>query len=283
MSAVTSDQTSTIGKTRTSPHVTPTPSVAPAPRDFLVVEHVSKSYIGRKGSAPVTVLDDVSLTAGSREFVVIIGPSGCGKSTLMSCIAGLTEFEDGTIRIGESVVEGPGPESAVVFQAASLLPWKSVRQNIAYGLELRRTASKAEIATRVEKALVLVGLENFADHYPHEISGGMQQRVNLARALVVEASLILMDEPFGALDALTKETLQDELSSLIGHIDRATVFITHDIREAIYLADKVVVMSPRPGRIVREIKVPFPRPRSRELTLTPEFEEIALELRSMLH
>jgi len=251
---------------------------------FLTIDGVSKIYPARRsGDEPLLVVDDVTVEAGSREFVVIIGPSGCGKSTLLSCVAGLTDFERGSIRIGGRPVTGPGTEAAVVFQHASLLPWRTVEQNVAYGLKLRRTAGKDEIAERVHKAIGLVGLTGFEHHYPHEVSGGMQQRVNLARALVVEPSLILMDEPFGALDALTKETMQNELSALFGRIDRAALFITHDIREAVYLADKILVMSARPGRIAREFTVPFPRPRDRTITETPEFEDIVRELRLLLH
>jgi len=251
---------------------------------FLTIDGVSKIYPARRsGDEPLLVVDDVSVEAGSREFVVIIGPSGCGKSTLLSCVAGLTDFERGSISIAGRPVTGPGTEAAVVFQHASLLPWRTVEQNVAYGLKLRRTAGKDEIAERVHKAIGLVGLTGFENHYPHEVSGGMQQRVNLARALVVEPSLILMDEPFGALDALTKETMQNELSALFGRIDRAALFITHDIREAVYLADKILVMSARPGRIAREFTVPFPRPRDRAITETPEFEDIVRELRLLLH
>ena len=251
---------------------------------FLTVDHLSKQYPARtKDGRPLLVVDDVSVQAGSREFVVVIGPSGCGKSTLLSCIAGLTDFEGGSITIGGVPVAGPGFDAAVVFQHASLLPWRTVERNVAYGLEMRRTADKDEIAERVARAIGLVGLTGFENHYPHEISGGMQQRANLARALVVEPSLILMDEPFGALDALTKETMQDELSALFGRIDRTALFITHDIREAVYLADKVLVMSSRPGRIIREFSIPFARPRTREITESAEFEEIVRELRLLLH
>lgn len=251
--------------------------------DFVSVKNLHKAYGQRKEHlAPLVVIDDATVSVGRREFVVIIGPSGCGKSTLMGCIAGLTEYDGGSITIDGEPVTGPGLQSAVVFQHASLLPWLTVQENVAYGLKMRRTCHKTEIAEKVNKAVQLVGLSGFENHYPHEISGGMQQRVNLARALVVEASLLLMDEPFGALDALTKEMMQDELSSLIGHIDRAVVFITHDIREAVYLADKVVVMSAKPGRILKEIRVSFDRPRSRELTETAEFEEIVHNLRLLL-
>lgn len=251
---------------------------------FLSVDRLTKTYpTRRQDSEPMLAVDNVSMQVGSREFVVVIGPSGCGKSTLLSCVAGLTDFDQGSITIGGRRVNGPGADAAVVFQHASLLPWRTVEENVGYGLRLRRTASKAEIAQRVRQAVALVGLTGFENHYPHEISGGMQQRANLARALVVEPALILMDEPFGALDALTKETMQNELSALFGRIDRAALFITHDIREAVYLADKVLVMSARPGQIVREFSIPFPRPRVRDITETPEFEEIVRELRLLLH
>lgn len=268
----------------TTMHETRTAEQSTGTAGFLTVDRLSKVYPSRQlGDDPILVVDDVSVQAGSREFVVVIGPSGCGKSTLLSCIAGLTEFDQGSITIGGQVVNGPGAEAAVVFQHASLLPWRTVEKNVAYGLELRRTVAKEELAERVARAITLVGLNGFENHYPHEISGGMQQRVNLARALVVESSLILMDEPFGALDALTKETMQDELAALFGQIDRAALFITHDIREAVYLADKVLVMSSRPGRIVREFHIPFERPRDRSIAATQEFEEIVRELRSLLH
>lgn len=250
---------------------------------FLSVDRLTKAYPARRrDTQSLLVVDEVSMQVGAREFVVVIGPSGCGKSTLLSCIAGLTDFDRGSITIGDRQVSGPGADSAVVFQHASLLPWRTVQDNIAYGLRLRRTAGKEEIADRVRHAVSLVGLTGFESHYPHEISGGMQQRVNLARALVVEPSLILMDEPFGALDALTKEAMQDELSALFGRIDRAALFITHDIREAVYLADKVLVMSSRPGRFVREFSIPFPRPRARDITEAREFEQIVRELRLQL-
>jgi len=259
-------------------------SVAPAGR-FLSVTHLHKAYTRTRGKAKeeLKVLDDITWSADAREFVTILGPSGCGKSTLLNCIAGLTDYNSGSIVLDGNGIDGPGADRAVVFQHASLLPWRTVARNVSYGLELRRLYSKKEIAERVEKAISLVGLQGFEHHYPHEISGGMQQRTNLARALALETKLVLMDEPFGALDALTKETLQDELSRMIDRYDRATVFITHDIREAIYLGDKVLVMSARPGRIIREVVVPFPRPRSRDLTESVEFEELVSELRMLLH
>jgi NitT/TauT family transport system ATP-binding protein len=228
------------------------------------------------------VLDHIDLRARRNEFVTVIGPSGCGKSTLLNCIAGLTPYDSGTLSVDGRLIHGPGPDRAVVFQNASLLPWRTIRRNVAYGLELRRELKRSEIAERVDQAIQLVGLDGFASHYPHEVSGGMQQRANLARALAVDSALMLMDEPFGALDALTKEKLQDQLSSLATQMKRTTVFITHDIREAVFLGDTVYVMSGRPGHIEATIPVPFARPRSRAVTTTPEFEAIVTDLRRYL-
>jgi NitT/TauT family transport system ATP-binding protein len=250
----------------------------------LSVRGISKTYRSKRNGKKSEnhVLDDISFDARAGEFVALLGPSGCGKSTVLSAIAGLIDFE-GEIAVGGSPIRGPGEERAVVFQHSSLLPWRTLEKNVAYGLELRRTLSRNEIAERVARAIKQVGLEGYEHHYPSQISGGMQQRTNIARALVVEPSLILMDEPFGALDAITREELQDQLSDLIAEMRRTTVFITHDIVEAVYLADTVIVMSARPGRIMTTVKVDFPRPRPRELTDTPEFRAITRELRELLH
>jgi NitT/TauT family transport system ATP-binding protein len=242
----------------------------------LIADHISHRF------GALEVLDDVSFTVGAGEVVAIVGPSGCGKSTLLNCIAGLTSFDRGKIVVDGEEVTGPGFERAVVFQHASLLPWRTIKRNIAYGLELRRDVSKAEISARADEVIELVGLDGFASHYPHEVSGGMQQRTNLARALAVDPALMLMDEPFGALDALTKEMLQDELAALATRLSRTTVFITHDISEAVFLGDVVYVMSRRPGRIEARIPVPLKRPRERAVTTTPEFEAIVAELRRLL-
>lgn len=252
--------------------------------DFLSIQNVGKTYERsvRRVRERLQVLDQITWSARRREVVTIIGPSGCGKSTLLNCIAGLSTYDEGEITLDGARISEPGVDRAVVFQHASLLPWRTVAHNVAYGLELRREVGRTEIRTRVARALELVGLTGFEHHFPHQISGGMQQRVNLARALVVEPKLILMDEPYGALDALTKETLQDELAALIEQIQGTTVFVTHDINEAVYLADKVLVLSPRPGRIVAAIPVDLPRPRVREMTLTAEFRATADGLRSLL-
>jgi NitT/TauT family transport system ATP-binding protein len=251
---------------------------------FLEIEHLDKRFTRRRRKvvSEIHVLDDINLTVEPGEFITIIGPSGCGKSTLLNCIAGLTEHDAGAIRLQGTELTGPGPERAVVFQQASLLPWRTVERNIAYGLQLRRQHSRAEIAAKVERAIALVGLEGFEQHYPHEISGGMQQRANVARAVATEPTLMLMDEPFGALDALTRELLQDELAALVGRLEQTTLFVTHDIEEAVYLGDRVIAMSRVPGRIIADLKVPFGRPRTREVTETDEFKALVRELRLLL-
>jgi NitT/TauT family transport system ATP-binding protein len=251
---------------------------------FLAVEDLSMTFESpsRSGGESLTVLDGLDLTVAPGEFVTIIGPSGCGKTTLLNCVAGLTSPTGGRMTLDGNELRGPGPDRAVVFQQASLLPWRTVTRNVAYGLELRRELRRSEIRERVQRAIELVGLDGFEHHYPHQISGGMQQRVNLARALVVEPKLVLMDEPFGALDALTRELLQDELAALAQTVQRATLFVTHDIEEAVFLGDRVVAMSRAPGRIIADIRVSFDRPRSRDVGDLPEFKEIVKELRRLL-
>jgi NitT/TauT family transport system ATP-binding protein len=250
---------------------------------FLRVDGVRKVFTSAgESGAELLVLDDVSWSARRGEFTTLIGPSGCGKSTLLNCIAGLASYDTGSISLAGEPIAGPGPDRAMVFQHASLLPWRTIARNVSYGLELRREHGAAEIAERTQAAIDLVGLSGFESRYPHQLSGGMQQRANLARALAVDPDLILMDEPFASLDALTKETLQDELSSLIGKIDRTTVFVTHDIVEAVFLADTVLVMSSRPGRIEMAIPVSFPRPRARSITESAEFDAIVRKLRELL-
>jgi NitT/TauT family transport system ATP-binding protein len=251
---------------------------------FLEITDVNKRFVRRhrKTVSELQVLEDIDLQVGAGEFVTLIGPSGCGKSTLLNCVAGLEQHDSGSIGLDGVELTGPGPERAFIFQQASLLPWRTVERNVAYGLQLRRQYSRSEIVRRVERAIALVGLVGFEHHYPHEISGGMQQRANIARALATEPSLVLMDEPFGALDALTRESLQDELSALGARLEQTTLFVTHDIEEAIYLGDRVAVMSLRPGRIIADLRVPFERPRLRSVTETAEFREMVRDLRLLL-
>lgn len=253
---------------------------------MLQVANVSKIYRrrGRAAGEPFKALSDVSFDASEGEFVTIIGPSGCGKSTLLKLIAGLEDFDDGQIMLGGQPIDGPSPASSVVFQQASLLPWRNVLHNVEYGLRLRfRGRLKPDDRkARSLQALELVGLTDFAGHYPHELSGGMQQRVNLARALAVQPRLLLMDEPFGALDAITRETLQGELTRIAHASARTTIFVTHDVEEAVFLGDRVMVMGTNPGRIVEMAGVDLKRPRDRSVIETTGFQQIARELRQML-
>jgi NitT/TauT family transport system ATP-binding protein len=250
---------------------------------MLQLDAVCKSYgvAGGHSAEPVSVLDDISLQAKPGEFLTIIGPSGCGKSTLLSCIAGLVPYDSGDIIVNGERVHGPFTQCAVVFQQASLLPWRNVMRNVEYGLELAGV-DKGRRRARAVEALTLVGLEQQQTYLPHELSGGMQQRVNLARALAMEPDLLLMDEPFGAVDALTKEHLQDELVTLTTRRSRTTVFITHDVEEAVFLGDRVIVMSSRPGRIKEILGVPLRRPRSRTDLAAADMQQLIMRLRAML-
>lgn len=219
-------------------------------------------------------LSDLDFEIAEGEFVSIIGPSGCGKTTLLKMLAGLTTATSGEIRIGGEVITGPGPDRAVVFQTFLLLPWENVLTNAAFGLEARGVRKQQ----RVEKAreqLRRVGLEEFEDYYPHQISGGMQQRVGLARALAVDPSILLMDEPFGALDAQTRQIMQDDLLALWQEDEqKTTLFVTHSMEEAVYLSDRVLLMSTNPGRIQENIPIGLPRPRDPSARTEKEFVEI---------
>jgi NitT/TauT family transport system ATP-binding protein len=235
----------------------------------------------------LTALRNVSLRAEAGEFVCIVGPSGCGKSTLLDLIDGLARVNRGEILIGGRPVERPGPDRAVVFQAASLLPWRSVVGNIAFALEsTRRPELRAETRVqrreRVASLVRLVGLEGFESYYPGALSGGMRQRVNLARALAVEPDILLMDEPFANLDAQTRDMMQVELLRIWSRSKRTVVFVTHSIQEAVFLGDRVVVMSGRPGSIIRDIKIDIARPRSADGRRGDEYtkfeEEIGREM-----
>jgi NitT/TauT family transport system ATP-binding protein len=248
----------------------------------LTIRNVTKAYRARGGKVDTLALDDVSLTAAEGEFVSILGPSGCGKSTLLNCIAGLVPYDSGDILVDGVSVQGPGLERAVVFQHASLLPWRTAERNVLYGMELQCQLPKAKRRERCAWAIELVGLTGFEHHYPYELSGGMQQRINLARALATSPKVLLMDEPFGALDAMTKQYLQQELVKISAVTGHTVVFITHDISEAVFLSDRVVVMSPRPGRIRKIVRVD--RPKQRDLSFKREqyFQDLRNELWDLL-
>jgi NitT/TauT family transport system ATP-binding protein len=225
---------------------------------MLTVENLNKTYISH--GSETSALVDISLQIEEGEFVCLLGPSGCGKSTLLKIIAGLIPASSGRITINGKPVSGPGPERAVVFQDYALFPWMTVRDNVEFGLEARNlpVAERREVSRRLLK---VVGLSDFAERFPHQLSGGMKQRVSIARALAVDPSLLLMDEPFGALDAQTRQLLQDELLRIWREYRKTVVFVTHSIEEAIYLSDRIVVMTARPGRVKQIVMVPEVRPR----------------------
>ena len=241
----------------------------------LQIEHLTKHYWLEREDRNVLALADVSFSVDEGEFMAIVGPSGCGKTSMLNIIAGLLPYEEGNVAIDSKRVSGPGIDRAVVFQHASLLPWRTIAGNVRYGMELQKRFDEATMKERTDYFVKLVGLSGFERHYPSELSGGMQQRVNLARALAADPVVLLMDEPFAALDAQTREFMQAELLKIWSKAKKTVVFITHQINEAIYLADRVVVMSARPGRVKDVFRVPFDRPRSLSLKRDPLF--LALE------
>lgn len=240
----------------------------------VTCEGIGKSF--ERGNGTLEVLRDVSFDVQSGQFVSIVGPSGCGKSTLLRIIDGLAPANAGRVTVGEVPVEGPGPDRAFVFQADSLMPWRTVERNVSYGLEMR--GIRNEGTGVVDELLGLTGLADFAKRYPHELSGGMRQRANLARALAVDPVVLLMDEPFAALDAQTRELMQAEVLRVWRELQKTVLFVTHSIEEAVYMSDSVLLMSSRPGHIAAEIPIPLPRPRTIEARRTPEFTEISREI-----
>ncbi|MBT1260399.1 ABC transporter ATP-binding protein [Pseudomonas sp. VS40] len=216
------------------------------------------------------------------QFVCILGPSGCGKSTLLGALAGHLVPSQGTLQMDGQPVVGPSQQRGMVFQQHTLFPWRSVRENVAFGLKMRGVA-KAERLAAADEILALVGLEGFAERWPNQLSGGMQQRVEIARVLINRPRLLLMDEPFGALDALTRMKMQALLLDIWTRIRTTVVFVTHDIDEALFLADRILVMSPRPGRIIEDFSLDFARPRHTELMTTPEFTHLKRHCLELLH
>jgi NitT/TauT family transport system ATP-binding protein len=235
----------------------------------LEVEGLSKYFYGREGDIR-KVLDAITVSIADGEFVCLVGASGCGKTTFIRCVAGLIPAEEGEIRIDGKVVTRPGPDRGFVFQNDALLPWRTVMHNVLFGLEVRGQPL-AETRATGDALLKLVGLGGFENHYPSELSGGMRQRVNLARALAIDPEVLLMDEPFAALDAQTREIMQRELLKIWAQRRKTVLFITHQIDEAIYLADRVLVFSYRPGRLTADIRIPFARPRELSLKRNAEF------------
>ena len=241
----------------------------------LKIDNVYKEYTGRKGKT--VALNGVSLDIKENEFICVVGPSGCGKSTLLNIIAGLLEPTSGDVYLDGKRIEGTGVERGVVFQGYALFPWRTVLKNVMFGLEIKKVP-KAEAEATARKYIKAVGLEGFEEAYPKELSGGMRQRVAIARAYAVNPEVLLMDEPFGALDAQTRVQLQSELLNTWENEKKTCFFITHDVEEAIILAQRVVIMSARPGRIKRVVDVDIPYPRTQATKLDPRFIELKNEI-----
>ena len=237
---------------------------------------VRKVFGAREGE--VVALDGIDLDVAPGEFVCLLGPSGCGKSTLLNAVAGFSLPTAGTIEVHGRAVEGPGPDRAMVFQEYALFPWMTVAANVAFGLEVRGDPP-ARIRERVDGLLGTLGLREFRDRFPKDLSGGMRQRVAIARALAIDSPVLLMDEPFGALDALTRRNLQDELLRIWAELRKTVLFVTHGIEESIYLADRVVVMTCRPGTVKRNVAVTLARPRDPS---APEFNALEREIATLV-
>lgn len=237
----------------------------------IQIRDLSKIYRGRAGQ--IKALDSVSLDILDKEFVCVIGPSGCGKSTLLNMIAGLETPTSGSALLDDKRIAGPGPERGVIFQQYALFPWLTVQKNVEYGLKIQGvpSAKRREIARRY---IEMVGLSDFCNAYPKELSGGMKQRVAIARGYSIDPEILLMDEPFGALDAQTRSQLQEALLSAWQKEKKTCVFITHDVEEAVLLAQRIVIMSARPGRIKEIVPVDIPYPRDQKTKLNPRFNEI---------
>jgi NitT/TauT family transport system ATP-binding protein len=235
----------------------------------------------RRGGGETVALERTSLTIAPGEFICIVGPSGCGKTTLLHCLDGLQTPTSGRILIDGREITAPGRDRAMVFQSASLMPWRTVVRNVTYGLELHGV-SLSEAIPRAQAMIELVGLTGFEDRHPGELSGGMQQRVNLARALVIDPEVILLDEPFAALDAQTRELMQTELLRVWDETKKTAVFITHQISEAVYLADRVIVMSSRPGHVKAIVPVPIARPRPASARRDPQMYAVESEVAALI-
>ena len=247
---------------------------------MILIDRAAKTFVTRGGES-VMAISEVSLEVARNEFVCLVGPSGCGKSTLLRLVAGLVTPSSGTVSIGDAVVREPRADTGIVFQAPTLLPWASILDNVLFPLDMMGKLDAAGRA-RARELLALVGLAGFEGKYPRELSGGMQQRAGICRALVHDPDILLMDEPFGALDALTREELTVELMRICRERPKTILFVSHSIPEAVLLADRVVVMSPRPGRISEIIDVPLPRPRDFDMEGLHEFQSITRRIRTLI-
>jgi len=254
-------------------------SAIAASRGHIEVRHLGIRFRAR--GSDIDAVQDVSVHVQPGEFVSLIGPSGCGKSTLLNAVAGFLAPSSGQALLDGQLIRGPGADRGVVFQQYSLFPWMTVRKNVEFGLKLQgMSASQREGKART--LLGLAGLLQFENHYPDQLSGGMKQRVGIVRALATSPQVLLMDEPFGALDAQTRVVMQEILTNMWQRLRISVLFITHDIEEAVFLSDRIYVMTARPGRIKSEIVVPLPRPRTPEMTASPQFAAVVHTLRSLI-
>jgi NitT/TauT family transport system ATP-binding protein len=243
----------------------------------LLIENVSRVFPGVGGGAPVRALEPTNLSVAENDFITILGPSGCGKSTLLRIVAGLDRPTEGRVLLDGSAVSGPGADRGMVFQSYTLFPWLTVAENIAYGLREKGMPVPARRAVVLEY-VAKIGLEGFENHYPKQLSGGMQQRTAIARSLANDPAILLLDEPFGALDNQTRSLMQELLLGIWERERKTVLFVTHDIEEAIFLASRVVVMSARPGRIKADLAVDLPHPRHYTMKTSPEFSSLKARL-----
>ena len=250
---------------------------------LIELAQVSKVFTRAKGGAEIYALRDVALSVGAGEFVALVGTSGCGKSTLLYILGGFVPASSGRVMVAGRKVTGPGPDRGPVFQEFALFPWKTVLGNVMFGL-LEQGATRAEAESRARRLIGMVHLDGYENLYPKELSGGMKQRVAIARTLAYDPAILLMDEPFGALDAHTRAVLQDELLAIWERDTKTVLFVTHGVDEAVYLADRVLVMSASPGRIIADITIDLPRPRRRdELLLNRRYQEHVIEIGHLMN
>lgn len=259
-----------------------------ASTELITIRDIEKIYQADSDEESVHALHDVDLTIGDHEFVSLVGPSGCGKTTLLRLVSGLTESTDGQIEINGNVVNGPVPEVGFVFQSPVLMDWRTVHMNVMFPFEALKSGndplelSEAEAEERAHELLEMVGLEDFTESYPKQLSGGMQQRVAICRALLPDPPILLMDEPFGALDEFTRDKLNRQLLDIWQETQKTVLFVTHNVQESVYLSDRVVVLSERPGEIKTIVDIDIDRPRPLDVRDTPEFIENVADVREAI-
>jgi NitT/TauT family transport system ATP-binding protein len=250
--------------------------------DGLRVHGIYKTFQGSPSGAPLRILEDVTFSVGQEQIVGIIGPSGCGKTTLVKILAGLEAADTGTCMLHDAPVTSPRADIGIVFQLFNLFPWRNVLGNVEFGLQMQRVPH-SERKDRALQLLSMVGLKGFEEYFPHQLSGGMQQRVGLARALAINPTLLLLDEPFGALDYQTADRLRDELLKIQAQAPKMMLLITHNIDEALYVCDRILVFSPRPGHVLKEIEPRFPSPRwTHDIFAFPEFIALRAEIKELV-